>query len=135
LSLDSEDNNKKVLQISLNDIQKVFIKRSFIENNYDLPMFEQTVKDTFVKINLGTNRNSANGYLLGQIKSVVDIPDKPYQFRGKTITKYLSVTHARSNKNFTFFVISNSNLNEQEFETWYNRMEKVIHIYILNFDY
>lgn len=126
MSLDSEDNVKKPSQISLNDIQRIFIKRSFIESNWDLPMFESAVKDSFVKINMSANRNSSNGYLLGQIKSIVDIPDKPYEFRGKTITKYLSVSHANSNKNFTYFVISNSQLTEQEFTTWYNRMEKVI---------
>jgi len=125
MSLDSEENTKKPSQISLNDIQKIFIKRSFIESNWDLPMFESAVKDAFVKINMSANRNSASGYLLGQITSIVDIPDKPYQFRGRTITKYLSVNHALSNRKFTYFVISNSQLTEQEFMTWYNRMEKV----------
>jgi hypothetical protein len=127
MSLDSEDNLKKpISQILMNDIQKIVIKRFFIEKNYDLPMFDSTIKDAFVKINMSANRSSANGYLLGQIKSVVDMPDKPYKFMGKEITKYLCVSHATSNKNFTYFVISNAPLNEQEFQTWYSRMEKVI---------
>lgn len=88
-------------------------------------MFEASIKDTFVKINMSANRNSAYGYLLGQIKAVIDIPEKPYTFMGKQITKYLSVSHASSNKNFTYFVISNSPLTENEFKVWYSRMEKV----------
>lgn len=127
MSLDSDDNPKKPLsQISMNDIQKILIRRTFIEKNYDLPMFDSTIKDAFVKINMSAGRSSANGYLLGQIKAVIDMPDKPYKFMGKQITKYLSVSHATSNKNFTYFVISNSPLTDQEFQTWYSRMEKVI---------
>lgn len=131
MSLDSDDNPKKpISQISMNDIQKILIKRTFIEKNYDLPMFDSTVVDAFVKINMSANRSSTNGYLLGQIKSVVDLPDKPYKFMGKQITKYLSVNHATSNKNFTYFVISNSPLSDQEFQTWYSRMEKVLNFFI-----
>ena len=88
-------------------------------------MFDSSIKDSFVKINMSGNRSSTNGYLLGQIKNVIEIPQKPYLFMGKTINKYLSVSHANSNKNFTFFVISNSPLTENEFRIWYNRMEKV----------
>jgi len=134
MSLDSDEDPKRAIsQISINDIQKILIKRLFIEKNYDLPMFDSTIKDAFVKINMNTNRASVNGYLLGQVKEVIDIPDKPYIFLGKKITKYLSVSHACSNKNFTYIVVSNSPLTELEFNTWYSRMEKVILIVIYFF--
>jgi hypothetical protein len=129
MSLDSDENyNKKSfsLPISIQDIQKILIKRKFIEKNYDLPMFDSSIKDSFVKINIGGNRSSKETYSLGQVKNVFDIPDKPYNFMGKMITKYLSVLHPSSKGNVRLIVISNSDLTKEEFEKWYNNMEKVI---------
>ena len=79
-------------------------------------MFYSSIKDLFVEINIGANRSSKDGYSIGQIKNVYDIPYKPYNFMGKTITKNLSVIHPSNKGNIRFFVVSNSDLTKEEFE-------------------
>lgn len=128
LSSDSYGKNKKSheIKITLQDIEKARITRSFIEKHHDLNVFDVNIVGAFVKINIsGGNNRSANGYLLGQIKEINDNDSKPYTFMNKQNNKYILVSHAHQEKNFNFNIISNSPLTEQEFKVWKDRMEKV----------
>jgi hypothetical protein len=130
-SLSMSDNEKKEKKIEyiidLKGIESIKITRSFIEKYNDLPIFEECIKGSFVKINIndGTKQNQSGGYLLGQIKLISENPDKSYTFAGKRITKYLLVTHANNEKLFSYSVISNSEISQNEFKVWFDRMEKV----------
>ena len=126
---DGEKKEKKIEYIvDVRDLESIKITRSFIEKYHDLPIFEDNIKGSFVKINIndGLKTSQSGGYLLGQIKLIADNPDKPYFFVNKKITKYLLVTHANNEKLFSYSVISNSEINQNEFKVWFDRMEKVI---------
>lgn len=130
---DSEDDRKKpkkevVFNVSLNDIEKVKITRQFCERYWDIPIFDENIKDTFVKINIYAGKSSSStsgntGYILGKIKEIQTNTSKPYVFIGKQCVKYINVVHANREKLFTFNVISNSSLTENEFNQWKSHME------------
>jgi hypothetical protein len=112
--------------LNIYEVDKIKLTRAFIEKYHDTPIFDQMVKGAFVKININDgSKSSQSGYLLGQIKEVVENPERSYPFMNKRVVKYLNVAHANLEKQFTFTVISNSNINEYEFKLWFDRCEKV----------
>jgi hypothetical protein len=125
---DGEKKDKKIeYVIDILGVESIKATRAFLEKYHDLPIFEENIRGSFVKINIndGLRTSQSAGYILGQIKRITDNPDKPYTFGNKKITKYLLVTHANNEKLFSYAVISNSEITESEFKVWFDRMEKV----------
>ena len=123
-----KDAKKEVIfNLSIPDIEKIKITRQFCERNWDIPIFDECIKNAFVKINIyagKSNSTSGNtGYIIGTIKDVQVLKDKPYVFIGKQCSKYINVLHAHKEKLFTFNVVSNSAINENEFNIWKSRMD------------
>ena len=123
-----KDAKKEVIfNLSIPDIEKIKITRQFCERNWDIPIFDDCIKNAFVKINIyagKSNSNSGNtGYIIGTVKDVQVLKDKPYVFVGKQCSKYINVLHAHKEKLFTFNVVSNSAINENEFNIWKSRMD------------
>ena len=125
---EEEDTNRKkeTTQITLSEIEKIHLQRNFFEKYIDIPNFDINVKDCFVKINMSSNKghNVSSGYLLGQIKEVVELKDKSYIFNGKPCIKYLHIVHANQEKALSISISSNNPLQESEFNVWRNRMIK-----------
>jgi hypothetical protein len=129
LSMSDREKKEKKIEyvIDMNDIESIKVSRTFLEKYHDLPIFEENIRGSFVKINIndGLKTSQSGGYLLGQIKLIADNPDKPYTFVNKKISKYLLITHANNEKLFSYSVISNAQLTPSEFKIWFDRMEKV----------
>ena len=129
LSSSDEDEKKKKKEsfLSQNEIERVRITRSFIEKYHEIPIFDKKMEGCFVKINIHSkSSNGGSGYLLAQIKSVVDNREKPaYMMAGRPCTKYLNVAHANQEKAIAFNIVSNSLLTEVEFRIWRDRMERL----------
>jgi hypothetical protein len=123
---DDEKDVKKTYVLNLQEVEKIKINRAFIEKYHDMPIFDELVKGSFVKINIsdGTKSNQP-GYLLGQIRTVVENGERPYTFMNKKMTKYLKVAHANMEKLFMYNVISNSPITDFEYRIWFERNEKV----------
>jgi hypothetical protein len=126
---DDEKDMRKSYVLTLYEVEKIKITRSFIEKYHDTPLFDDMVKGAFVKINISDGKSNQPGYLLGQIKEVAENQERPYSFMNKKICKYLKVAHANMEKLFMFNVISNSPITDFEFKVWFERNEKV---YLIN---
>lgn len=127
LSEISEDisKQKEKFTLSINDVEKARLSRTFITKYWELPVFDQKAKGCFVKINITAKATSNNtGYLLGQVKDIIENKEKPYTLENKQCSKYLLVTHGLQEKPIGFNIVSNSPLTEIEFRVWKDRMEK-----------
>ena len=136
LSNSEEDKKSKTkaksIMITLPEIESVKITRQFCEKYWDLPIFNDNIKDTFVRINMyssklnshSSSNSNSTGYCLGQIIEIKENKAKPYTFNSKQCYKYINVKHANQEKQFTFQVISNSSINESEFNQWKKHMEE-----------
>lgn len=121
------EKKKGSINLSIAEIEKVKVTRQFFEKFYEIPIFDSNIKGAFVKINICASKSIGSqdtGYILGQIKDIIINKDKPYNFLGKQCVKYINVSHANKDKAFTYFYISNSNLNENELIQWKQHMEK-----------
>ena len=77
-----------------------------------------------MKINYNARSNSSSGYILGEIKNIIENKDKPYSLGNKPCTKYLVLAHDGQNKPISFNIVSNANISDLEFRIWKDKMEK-----------
>ena len=124
LSMDNEDDKqakKETPTISLEEIEKVKLTREFFFKYYNYPIFNENVKGAFVRINL-SNSGIENpyfyysGYIIGAIENIITQDDKPYDFMGDKCTKYVLIKE--NGKIYSFKVISNSKILEDELSKW-----------------
>jgi RNA polymerase-associated protein RTF1 len=107
--------------IKLQDLERILIKRSMLDKWLDEPYFEKVVKDCFVRVSLGDNKQGQRTYRLAEVHSFVK--HKPYQFGDKMIDKYLVLKHGISKRKFPMALISNQpNISSSEFEKWKKEM-------------
>lgn len=133
-SLDSSEKEiekpkkEKVLSITLEEIEKVKLTRNFFSQYNNVPIFQENVKNAFIRVNLRSTgkqtSSSSSGYIIGTIKEVFTEPDKPYTFMGSKCNKYVRLKHAAIDRDFDFKVISNSNIQEEELNLWLEHLEK-----------
>jgi hypothetical protein len=71
ISIDSES-KKKESCLTLNLVDNAKVTRNFLEKFWDYPNFDTNVKGCFVRINYAAKNSNSNGYLLAQIKEIVD---------------------------------------------------------------
>ena len=119
LSFENEDDKqmkKETVDITLEDIKKIVLNRTFFEKYYFYPNFDDKVKGAFVKVNLSStvdDHTNNMGYSIFEILQIV-IKDKSYDFAGNKCNKRIKFKNF--NETVTFKIISNSDISEDEFQ-------------------
>jgi hypothetical protein len=90
-------------------------------------MIDKKIEGCSVKINIhNKSSNGSLGFMLVQIKNVVDDKEKPTNMiTGRPCTKYSNLAHANQEKAVAFNIVYNSQLTEVEFRIWRDRMERL----------
>ena len=119
LPLEDEDDKqikKEPVNITLDDMKKVVLTRSFFEKYYFYPNFDENVKGAFIRVNLASTGESLqpeySGYSIGEIEEIIT-KDKSYGFAGGKCNKYIKFKNLSEPGNF--IIISNSDILEDEF--------------------
>ena len=119
LSVEDEDEKqtkKEAVIITLDDMKKVVLTRSFFEKYYFYPNFDENVKGAFIRVNLASTGVSLqpeySGYSIGEIEEIIT-KDKSYDFAGSKCNKYIKFKNLSEPGNF--IIISNSDILEDEF--------------------
>lgn len=118
-----EEDKTKITEL---DLEKIRISRLLFEKYHSHKLFDDTVKDCYVRLNLGgkDSLNPNEGYMVVKIKDVVDVPNEPYKIGGNSYSKYFVGEHIGNEKKFSFAIISNSKFEKFEFDKWIARLEK-----------
>lgn len=136
LSLDDDNkNNKKNREQSLkkNDIEKIKLTRQFFIKYIDVPDFDNKIKGAIVRVHLSSEDKSSrieSGYIIGIVEDIIT-KDKTYNFNGSQCLKYLKVKNGTNEQDFNFNVISNSPIEDKEFQNWID-VSKMHNINILS---
>ena len=119
LSVDNEDDKqikKETDDITLEDIKKIVLNRTFFEKYYFYPNFDDMVKGAFVRVNLSSTvvgHTNYMGYSIFEILQIVT-KDKSYDFAGNKCNKRIKFKNF--NETVTFKIISNSEISDDEFQ-------------------
>lgn len=118
-----EEDKTKITEL---DLEKIRISRLLFEKYHSHKLFDDTVRDCYVRLNLGgkDSLNPNEGYMVVKIKDVVDVPNEPYKIGGNSYSKYFVGEHIGNEKKFSFAIISNSKFEKFEFDKWIARLEK-----------
>ena len=119
LSVDNEDDKqikKETADITLEDIKKIVLNRTFFEKYYFYPNFDEMVKGAFVRVNLSSTVDGHTNYMGYSIFEILQIvtKDKSYDFAGNKCNKRIKFKNF--NETVTFKIISNSDISEEEFQ-------------------
>ena len=123
---EDEEEKEKKFELTLTDIENIKVSRQFCEKYYDYNIFDENIKNAFVRINYSSKGNISSvksGYIIGTIKEVVIDNEKPYNFNGIQCYKYFKIVHINNEKTFSLSFISNKKITENEFNEWKKRME------------
>lgn len=114
---DEEKIDKKPIFLTTREeLNKLRLSRHKMERFVNLPIFEKTVLNCFVRISIGNN-NAKPVYRAAEIVGVVETA-KIYQL-GKTRTnRGLKLKHGTQERVFRLEFISNQDFTESEFEKW-----------------
>lgn len=127
LTLNNDDDKqikKETPTITLEEIEKIRLKRDFFLKYYNYPQFNELIKGAFIRVNMSSTGKTSNminnysGYNLGEIEEILTNEKDPYKFEGNQCTKYVKLK--TSNKYIKYNNISNSNILEQELKNWIN---------------
>lgn len=118
-SVGSDDDEEA---FKLVDLKKMRIRRTDVEKWVNEEFLERVLKDSYVKINIGSGRDGKTNYRVGKI---IDFRkrDRPYPFGKGQTNLMLKVAHGKSTKTFKLNFISNSDIDKYEMETWIKAME------------
>ncbi len=127
LTLNNDDDKqikKETPTITLEEIEKIRLKRDFFLKYYNYPQFNELIKGAFIRVNMSSTGKTSNminnysGYNLGEIEEILTNEKDAYKFEGNQCTKYVKLK--TSNKYIKYNNISNSNILEQELKNWIN---------------
>lgn len=122
---DSEKNKEEDTKVNEYDLEKVRISRLLFEKYYNHKLFNTTVKNCYVRLNLGGGSSSqSEGYMIAMIKEIIEVPEEPYKIGDKNYIKYFIAQHGQQEKRFSFLFVSNGQFERFEYEKWLNRLEK-----------
>lgn len=114
---------QKAPELTLNDINKIRFGRSLFAKYCHNPGFESVVVGTFVRVNIGFDREKQKPvYRICQVVSVE--PSKPYTFQNRTVDEVLRVASGKNEKNFEMGICSDSPFTEDEFRWWKHNLSK-----------
>ncbi|XP_055621344.1 RNA polymerase-associated protein Rtf1 isoform X2 [Toxorhynchites rutilus septentrionalis] len=116
-STSGSSSSKKPVAISTRDeLNKLRISRHKIERFINLPMFDQTVLNCFVRINIGNN-NGKPVYRVAEIVGVVETA-KIYQLGKGRTNKGFRLKHGSQERVFRLEFISNQDFTDSEYTKW-----------------
>ncbi|ANB13471.1 Rtf1p [Sugiyamaella lignohabitans] len=111
-------------EVTYEDLNKIKFGKTLFSRFCHNPGFEDVVIGTFVRINIGFNREKqANVYRVCQVKEVVKA-SKPYTFLGRTVDENIRVAYADSERTFEMGICSDQSITEEEFRSWKSAMDK-----------
>lgn len=113
----SSSSSKKPTAIgNKEELNKLRISRHKIERFIALPMFDQIVLNSFVRINIGNN-NGRPVYRVAEIVGVVETA-KIYQFGKCRTNKGFRLKHGSQERVFRLEFISNQDFTDSEYQKW-----------------
>lgn len=116
-SSSSSSSSKKPVAISTRDeLNKLRLSRHKIERFIALPMFDQVVLNSFVRINIGNN-NGRPVYRVAEIVGVVETA-KIYQLGKGRTNKGFRLKHGSQERVFRLEFISNQDFTDSEYQKW-----------------
>lgn len=98
-------------------LQEICLTRFRLEQFLSLPFFDQLVKNTFVRINIGSDRNNLPLYRLDEIRAVQKTP-RLYQFGTTSTNRTLLLRHGTEEYPLGMEFISNQAVTDVEFDEW-----------------
>ncbi|CAG7833596.1 unnamed protein product [Allacma fusca] len=120
-SSESEDDRQKRPQYvdKVDELNKIRISRIKLEKWVHLPFFARVVKNTFVRIGIGTNSKHPEKsiYRIAEILDVVETA-KIYQLGLTRTNKGVRLRHGLDERVFRLEFVSNSDFNKEEFDRW-----------------
>lgn len=103
---------------SLEEMNKLIIKRYMLEKFISLPIFEKTIVGGFVRVNIGNNMETQQiVYRVAEIQAVVETA-KIYQFGKMRTNKGLRLKIGTQEKCIRLEFVSNASFTESEFNKW-----------------
>lgn len=109
---------KPVFITSLEEMNKLIIKRYMLEKFISLPIFEKTIVGGFVRVNIGNNMETQQiVYRVAEIQAVVETA-KIYQFGKMRTNKGLRLKIGSQERNIRLEFVSNASFTESEFNKW-----------------
>lgn len=135
ISLNAEQKNEtpEIFNLTIEELEKIRIKREFFEKYHDYKDFDQLVKGSIVRLNFG-NKKSAHQYMLAFVKEIVTNKDEPYKIGDRKYDKFFIAKHAELEKKLSFAIVSNGKIEQFEFDKLISRMEKA-NLSLINSEY
>ncbi|XP_055372339.1 RNA polymerase-associated protein Rtf1 [Condylostylus longicornis] len=122
-SEDDEKTEKKSPFIKTKEeLNKLRISRYKMERFINLPIFEKTVLNSFVRISIGNN-NQRPVYRAAEVVGVVETA-KIYQLGKLRTNRGLKLKHGSQERVFRLEFISNQDFTDSEFDKWREMCEK-----------
>ena len=97
-------------KLSLEDVNAICLKRTYLEQKCEEHYFDKMVEGFFVRVGM-TSTSDRRVYLLTQVVQVKELPKK-YTLGSKKTNKYLVLGIGTSTKQFSMDVVSNSPVDE-----------------------
>lgn len=109
-------------ELTAHDINKIRFGRTLLANYAHHPSFEDAVIGSFVRVNVGFNRDKqAYVYRVCRVKELATV--KPYKFLNRTVDQSLVVTNGPSERTIEMGICSDKDVTEEEFKWWKDYME------------
>lgn len=105
----------------MHELNKIRFGRTLFAKYCHNPGFENAAIGTFVRINIGNNRDAAV-YRICEIKGLQKT--KPYKFQNRTTDESLVVASGRNERAFEMGICSDSPFTEDEFRWWKQNLIK-----------
>ena len=120
---------KEIPSITIEELEKIRLKREFFVKYYNYPNFDEKVKGAFIRVNLSYMgikdlTGEYSGYTIGAIDKIIIDNNKPYNFMGNRCNKYVKLLLS-DDSNFDFKVISNSKILDDDLKRWLNDKQKI----------
>ena len=110
--------------ITFKDLERIRVSRNDLERWYGELYFEDTIKGTFMRVNIGELKDGKGWcYKIHEVVGVKSVLH-PYQFGNKKIDKELIMKYGKVTRLFKMMVVSNSKFTQKEFREWREEWEK-----------
>lgn len=121
----SRENIREMLsQLQLEDLKRVQVTRTMLEQWLDEPYWDKVIHGLFVRVGVGEYHAKGYVYKVAEIVEATDLGGKKYKIGKKTTSMTLKLNIAGSTKDFQMEYISNSEFTDEEFQSWKKTMEK-----------
>ena len=126
---DDKQTKKEIPSITIEELEKIRLKREFFVKYYNYPNFDEKVRGAFIRVNLSYMgikdlTGEYSGYTIGAIDKIIIDNNKPYNFMGNRCNKYVKLLLS-DDSNFDFKVISNSKILDDDLKRWLNDKQKI----------